>query len=253
MFYFDNFYGKKVLKSTLLDCCEHFFTTRDFPLFQGTLDDLKTSVEKNVKFLVDKLKIEEKNLYRCKQMHTANVVIADGEENFFDNTDGIILTQPQSATFLNFADCIPIILYDPVQNIGGVIHAGWRGTAAKIQQNAVKIMLQQGSKPENIRVAIGAGIGKCCFDVNEDVFEKIYYSLDKKFASNSYRYNEETKKYLVDLKEVNRLLLNEMSVQKVDVSDYCTYCHNDVFFSYRKENGNTARHSAVLMLNKKGK
>lgn len=253
MFYFDDFYGKKVLKSTLLDCCEHFFTTRDFPLFQGTIDDLKNSAEKNVEFLIDKLNIEEKNLYRCKQMHTANIELAGGAENFFDNTDGIILTRPNSATFLNFADCIPIILYDSVLNIGGVIHAGWRGTAEKIQQNAVQMLIEQGSKPENIRVAIGAGIGKCCFDVNEDVFEKIYYGLDKKSASNSFIYNEETKKYFVDLKEVNRLLLNEMSVREVDVSDYCTYCNNDVFFSYRKENGNTARHSAVLKLNKREK
>ena len=172
MFYFDDFFGKKVLKSTLLEGCEHFFTTRDFPLFQGTREDLTAIAEKNVDFLIEKFDINKNSLYRCKQMHTANVEIADGEENFFDNTDGIILTKPETATFLNFADCIPIILYDPIENTGGVVHAGWRGTAAKIQQRAVKILTEKGSKPENIRAAIGAGIGKCCFDVNEDVFLK---------------------------------------------------------------------------------
>ncbi len=253
MFYFDDFYGKKVLKSTLLDCCEHFFTTRDFPLFQGTLENIKSTAEENVKFLIKNSGIGEKSLYRCKQMHTANIGIAENDINFFDNTDGIILTKPQTATFLNFADCIPIILYDPVQNIGGVVHAGWRGTAAKIQQKAVNLLINCGSKPNNIRVAIGAGICKSCFDVNEDVFMKIFDGLDLQKSKNAYEYNCETNKYNVDLKEVNRVLLNEMSVLQVDVSDYCTSCNNDVFFSYRKENGNTARHSAVLKLNKKDK
>lgn len=251
MFYFEDFYGRKVLKSTLLDCCEHFFTTRDFPLFQGTLENFRSTAEENVRFLIKNLNITEKYLYRCKQMHTANIMVAEQETNFFDDTDGIILTKPQTATFLNFADCIPIIIYDPVQNIGGVVHAGWRGTAAKIQQTAVKLLIKRGSKPQNIRAAIGAGICKSCFDVDEDVFMKIFDGLDLQKAENAYEYNCETNKYYVDLKEVNRILLNEMSVLQVDVSDYCTSCNNDVFFSYRKENGNTARHSAVLKLNEK--
>lgn len=253
MFYFYDFYGKKVLKSTLLDGCEHFFTTRDFPLFQGTREDLKSVAEKNVDFLIEKLNISENSLYRCKQMHTANVEFAVDDNNFFDNTDGIILTKSGTATFLNFADCIPIILYDPVENIGGVVHAGWRGTASKIQQNAVKMMMTKGSKPENIRAAIGAGIGKCCFDVNEDVFEKIFDGIDKNLAKFTFDFDEKSGKFFVDLKDVNKFLLNEISVQQVDVSDYCTYCNNDVFFSYRKENGDTARHSAVLKINKKDK
>lgn len=253
MFYFDDFYGKKVLKSTLLEGCEHFFTTRNFPLFQGTREDLRFVAENNVDFLIDKLNIDKNSLYRCKQMHTANIEVADGCENYFENTDGIILTNPDTATFLNFADCIPIILFDPVENIGGVIHAGWRGTAAKIQQKVVQLLTEKGSKPENIRVAIGAGIGKCCFDVKEDVFEKIFEGIDKTLAQSAFSFDDKTEKYFVDLKEVNKILLNEMSVHRVDVSDYCTSCRCDVFFSYRKENGDTARHSAVLKINKKDK
>lgn len=250
MFYFDDFFGKKVLKSTLLEGCEHFFTTRDFPLFQGSREDLTAIAEKNVDFLIEKFGIDKNSLYRCKQMHTANVEIADGKENFFDNTDGIILTKPETATFLNFADCIPIILYDPIENIGGVVHAGWRGTAAKIQQRAVKILTEKGSKPENIRAAIGAGIGKCCFDVNDDVFEKIFAETDKSVAKELgiWSFCEESGKYFIDLKLLNKMILNQASVDRVDVADYCTSCRTDVFFSYRKENGNTARHSAVLKL-----
>lgn len=250
MFYFDNFFGKKVLKSTLLDGCEHFFTTRDFILHCGTMDEFKDQASENVDFLIDKLNIEKENLYRCKQEHTANVRYAENEENFFDNTDGIVLTRPQSVCFLNFADCIPIILYDKKCNIGSVVHAGWRGTAAKIVQNAVKMMKEKGSEPQNISAAIGAGIGKCCFDVKEDVFYQIIESVGglEKADKNIYSYCEQSGKYFVDLKLVNKILLNQSSVTSVDVSDYCTSCSNDVFFSYRKENGNTARHSAVLKI-----
>lgn len=248
MFYFDDFYGRKVMKSTLLDGCEHFFTTRDFPLCQGTRQDLKFVAENNVQFLIEKLHIDAKSLFRCKQMHTANIQIADESNNFFENTDGIILVNSDTAAFLNFADCIPIILFDPVENIGGVVHAGWRGTAEKIQQKAVNLLMANGSRPENIRVAIGAGIGNCCFDVDADVFEKIFYGLDKSVFKSAFSFDERTKKYFVDLKELNKILLNEMSVLQVDVSDYCTSCNSDVFFSYRKEKGFTARHSAVLKI-----
>lgn len=250
MFYFDNFFGKKVLKSTLLDGCEHFFTTRDFILHSGSLDEIKEQALQNVDFLIDKLNIQKENLYRCKQQHTANVCCAENENNVFDNTDGIVLTKPTSACFLNFADCIPIILYDKKCNIGSVVHAGWRGTAAKIVQNAVNIMKEKGSIPQNIAAAIGPGIGKCCFDVKEDVFYQIIESVGglEKADNNIYSYCLQSGKYYVDLKLVNKILLNQSSVNMIDVSDYCTSCSCDVFFSYRKENGNTARHSAVLKI-----
>lgn len=83
MFYFDDFYGKKVLKSSLLEDCEHFFTTRDFVLMTGTRDDLSDEAASNIDFLVDKFGISKNQLYRCKQMHTANIEVADGVENFF--------------------------------------------------------------------------------------------------------------------------------------------------------------------------
>lgn len=251
MFYFDNFFGKKVLKSTLLSDCEHFFTTRDFILHPGSISELQEKSDKNVDFLIEKLNILPENLYRCLQKHTANIEIASkNSANFFDNTDGIILIKKDTATFLNFADCIPIILYDSINKIGGVIHAGWRGTALKIQQQAVKEMFLLGSKSENIKVAIGPGIGKCCFDINEDVFEKIFHSIDTDEAKKqgAYVFSEKNNKYFVDLKLVNKILFNELSVCQIDISDYCTSCSCDIFFSYRKENANTARHSAILKI-----
>lgn len=249
MFYFDDFFGKKVLKSTFINC-NHFFTTRDFILHAGSLACMEAQAALNVDFLIQKLKVKPENLYRCRQMHTSNVEFAKGDVHCFDNTDGIILTEPASACFLNFADCIPIILYDERKNIGGVIHAGWRGTASQIVKNAVNMMLQHGSVPKDISAAIGPGIDICCFDVNKDVFEKITQYLSERDlkTSNLYSFCEATGKFFVNLKLINKIWLNQSSVNRVDVSDYCTSCCNEVFFSYRKENGNTARHSAVLKI-----
>lgn len=251
MFYFDEFHGKKVLKSTLLDNCEHFFTTRDFVLSCGNREDLAEAASENVDFLLNKLDLSKENLYRIVQTHSSNVVIADKNNHLYENTDGIILTEPDMITFLNFADCVPIILYDEVLNIGGVVHAGWRGTASKIVKNAVEKMAEKGSSPQNIKAAIGPAIGKCCFCVDENVYLQIIDGIEESLAGKTYSYDVNLNKYFVDLKLMNKIILEQVSVQQVDVSDYCTSCSNDVFFSYRKENGYTARHSAVLKLRTK--
>jgi hypothetical protein len=250
MFYFDDFQGKKVLKSTLLANCEHFFTTRDFVLAQGSCENLEKQVEQNIDSLLYQENISKNELFRCQQTHSSNIEIAQKNKLFYENTDGIILTEKNTATFLNFADCIPLIFYDEKLNIGAVIHAGWRGTAEKIQQKTVEKFKKLNSNVENLVVAIGAGIGKCCFDVNEDVFEKIFRGISKNLATQIglFFYDKQCNKYYVDLKLVNKYLLNQVGVHKIDVSDYCTSCQNDIFFSYRKENGITARHSAFLKI-----
>lgn len=251
MFYFDEFHGKKVLKSTLLEDCEHFFTTRDFVLASGNCEDLSKSVSENVDFLLNELKLTEKNLYRVKQTHSPNVVVAESNIHLYEDTDGIILTEPDTVTFLNFADCTPIILYDNILNIGSVVHAGWRGTASKIVQKAVAKMAEIGSYADNIAAVIGPSIGKCCYCVDENVFLQIIDGIDKNLTDKTFEYDKNSKKYYVDLKLINKIILEQSSVKKIDVTDYCTSCSNDVFFSYRKENGHTARHSAVLKIRNK--
>ena len=248
MFFFDDFHGKKVLKSTLLVGCEHFFTTRDIILHKGTRDDLSKSASDGVDFLLKNFNLNHDNLYRVCQTHSSNVVIADKDTHLYENTDGIILTEPDMITFLNFADCVPVILYDEKLNIGSVVHAGWRGTASKIVQIAIEKMMSLGSNPDNLSSAIGPSIGKCCFCVNEDVFLKITDGIEKLLSEEIYSFDKNSEKFYVDLKLINKILLEQMFVKNIDVGGYCTSCKNDVFFSYRKENGNTARHSAVLKL-----
>ena len=136
-------------------------------------------------------------------------------------------------------------MYDEKQNIGAVSHAGWRGTAQKIAPKTVEKMVKlYNSKPENITAVIGPAIGFCCYNVGEEVFEKL-----SKTVQNFERLSEIREgNIFVDLKNINKRQLKEIGIKEIDVCPYCTVHNNDLFFSYRNENATTKRHSAVLKL-----
>lgn len=261
MFKLEDFWGKRILKSSLIDGSDvvAFFTTRDFPLKPGERDDLTEDVENNKKFLCEKLNIPLENLFIPQQTHSDNIRCIDakthrGIENSYspihvftysplENTDALITNQPNIAIALNFADCVPVMFYDPVKKVIAIAHAGWKGTAASIAAKTAKKMIDEfDSNPEDIIALIGPSIGKCCFEVKDDVKEKILASIDETAHSQVCTNNN------IDLKLVNKAQLLAIGIKKIDLSEDCTSCKTELFFSYRKENGHTARHSAVIML-----
>ena len=246
MFYFDLINGKKVLKSSVLEKLNHFFTTRE-SVIKTKEEDYKELVEQNKKLFCEYFQIEEKDLVSPSQTHTSNVEIAKEELASYPDTDGLILSNKNQAIFLNFADCVPLIFYDEVQNIGAVSHAGWRGTVGKIGVKTVEKMQKEfNSNLEDIKCAIGPAISFCCFNVGDDVCEKILSSVQNKNGLSEVRNDN----IYVDLKGVNKQQLIEigLKLENIDVCSYCTVCDNDLFFSYRKENATTNRHSAVIKL-----
>ena len=244
MFYFDKIDGKKIMRSDMIKA-EHFFTTRQ-TIIKTQEPALKNLVELNKKTICEYLKINAKDLISPQQTHSSNIQTAIVNENNYPETDGIILANPQQAVFLNFADCTPIILYDEVQNIGAVIHAGWRGTVEKISVKAVRKMIDNfGSKPENIVAVIGPAISVCCYNVGSEVFEKLQSTVEN--FNGLYEFHDNNT--FVNLKGINAQQLKESGIFRIDVCPYCTCCDNDLFFSYRKENATTNRHSALLKLN----
>jgi len=98
-----------------------------------------------------------------------------------------------------------------------------------------------GSNPEDIIALIGPAIGKCCFEAGEDVLKQITDSVDGQVE-------DAISKTHADLKQINKIQLLATGLKKIDVCEYCTSCQSELFFSYRKEKGNTARHSAVVIL-----
>lgn len=243
MFKTEDFMGKRVLKSSLINDGNvvAFFTTRDLPLKFGEREDLKEQIDNNKKLVCEGLKIPFENIVIPQQTHSDNIAVVD-LPRVYENTDALVTNQREIALALNFADCVPLIFYDPVRKIIAAAHAGWRGTVAKIGPKTIKKMVEDfSSNPADIIALIGPSIGKCCFEVKEDVLKKIIDSV-------SGNVENAVSGMHVDLKQINKIQLLDSGLKKIDVSTYCTSCENELFFSYRKEKGNTARHSAVIML-----
>ena len=244
MFYFENINGKRILKSDFIKDAQAFFTTRDLCLCDKE-NDKNIEILNNREIISDYLKINKNNLIYPEQTHSANIDIAIETRHDYPDCDALILTEKNIGIFLNFADCTPIILYDKEQNIGAIAHAGWRGTAQKIAPlTAQKLVKDFNSKIENITAVIGPAIGFCCYNVGQDVYEKLSKTVSKFEGLFEIRNGE----IFVDLKGINRQQLEEIGIRKIDVCPYCTVHNNDLFYSYRNENGTGKRHSAVLNL-----
>ena len=215
MFYFDDFYGQKVLRSDYITEIDAFFTTRD-----GFNFDL----------------LRANRVITPVQTHSDNVEFVD-DSTEYPETDGLIFTRKGDAGYLRFADCTPLIFYNPKTKIAAISHAGWRGTAQKI---GVKTIEKMGGNPEDITVLIGPAIGMCCYEVSIEVRDKLLSTV-----KNTKDLFEDRN---VNLKRINTRQLEEAGVRNIDICSYCTSCDNDLLYSYRKENGTTERHYAVIRI-----
>lgn len=249
MFEFSQINNKKILKSDFLSDknVTHFFTTRESVVthkeLEKYIDLAKTNLEEIAKFL----DIPTENIISPIQTHSCNIEIAK-KGRIYQDTDALIVSDNNIAILLNFADCTPVILYDEKNNIGAIAHAGWRGTAGAIVQKTINKMTDiYGTNPNDITAIIGPAISKNNYEVSEDVYNAVSSTLKKEYT-DYFSYNKTTDKYNIDLKTINKHQLEELGVKRIDKCNYCTYDSVDVFFSYRKENGITARHSAVLKL-----
>ena len=224
MFYFEEINGYKVLKSDLgvNVGLNHCFTTRELTpsliLPRG----------------------EEISIISPQQTHSNHIEIVD-ERLEYPDTDGLIITKKNIPIALKFADCTPLIFYDTKQKIGAISHAGWLGTAQKIGPKTIlKMGINFGSNPDDIIAIIGPAIGLCCYEVSDEVRGKLLETVKDTTGLVLGRN--------VDLKQINARQLQEIGVTKIDICPYCTSCNNDLFYSYRKENGTLERHYAILML-----
>ena len=247
MFYFKTINGKRILKSNLLIKAQHLFTTRETVVTPKDIAALKTICKTNLEEIAEYLNLHTEDIISPDQTHSCNIQIAKKACNYPD-TDALLIEDDNIAVMLNFADCTPVILYDEINNTGAVVHAGWRGTAASIVQKTVKYMQNRySSKPQSIIAIIGPAISLNNYEVDSNVFKQISKTLNNGY-SDFFVYNSNTQKYNVDLKTVNSHQLEELGIERIDKCNYCTYDSVDVFFSYRREQGNTARHSAILKL-----
>lgn len=246
MFYISEINGKKVIKSSKLYALDHCFTTRDTVICSAE-ENMQAIVEQNKLELFKYLHINPKKVIRPQQTHSTNVQFAQKKKYLYPDTDAIILTQKNQAAYMNFADCTPIILYDEKLNVAAIVHAGWRGTVGKIVMKTIFKMEQElNCCMDDVIAVIGPTIGKCCYEIGEEVYEQLCAAIDEE--AYGYCFARTKNKIYADLKKINQYQLLSTGVRRIEISDYCTCCNNDKFFSYRKEKGTTNRHSAIVKL-----
>lgn len=156
-----------------------------------------------------------------KQIHSGVVLRADAV-GCAGEGDALIATEPGLAVSIRTADCFPILLADVRSGCVASVHAGWRGTVARVVVQALERM---GSRPEDVCAAIGPGIGKCCYEVGIEVARQL----------------GEDRAGRVDLAELNRRQLEAAGVRNIEVLGRCTYCEADEFWSYRREGERAGR------------
>jgi len=184
--------------------------------------------------------------------------------------DGLISATPGLLLGIQTADCLPVILVDPKHRAVGVFHAGWRGTLQRVVEKGVGEMHRCfGTRPRDLKAAIGPGIQGCCYEVGEEVRTKFESQFD--YAASLFRetkdsdpvrekypllfltarapgHGELPKKIFLDLVEANRrqLLAAGLARKNIEASQLCTSCRPDLLFSYRAEKGKTGRMMAVV-------
>lgn len=188
-----------------------------------------------------------------KQVHGSEVRIVTSEDKHPVGAevpyeaDGIVTAERSLPLFCFTADCTPVLLHDPVASVAAAVHCGWRGSTADIIAKAVEKMRLLGAKPENIRAAIGPSISVCCFETDADVPEAIDRWLGP--GSGTY-YLKSSGKFVVDLKKANAMRLLSLGVlnEHLDISDECTMCSHEKYWSHRYTKGKRGVQCAVIVL-----
>lgn len=188
-------------------------------------------------------------LTTCAQVHGSRVVQVTPElvgrgalscQDTIPDTDGLVTDLPGVPLMLFFADCVPILLADPVTGAIGLAHGGWRGTAGKIALKTVRLLQERfGVRPENLLAGLGPSIGPCCYEVDDKVRDS-FPGYEEFFTAKGGG------KYWLDLWGVNQKQLREAGVGRISVAGCCTSHNPELFCSYRAEKGRTGRMGVVL-------
>ena len=183
-----------------------------------------------------------------KQVHGTEVLIVDQSvqagQTFEGGWDALITDQPGVAVTVRTADCVPLLLHDPVHQVVAAIHAGWRGAVAGIVPKTVATLTRRfGSNAASLRMAVGPSAGSCCYEVDEPVLAKLREVFpDWRLVVDG---GSRPHKALLDLREFVRrqALLSGLPEAAIAVVNACTICHPSLFFSYRRDG--IVRHTMV--------
>jgi YfiH family protein len=241
----------------------HGFSQRNYINPQGEECDLqlgkfgdKNNSSQHRKWFLNSLSIKiSDQIFILNQTHSDRVFVLDDlekteKEIALEDADAIITHLTEKPIGVLTADCVPIILFDPVQHITGVIHAGRKGTQKRILSKTISMMNSTyGCKVSNIKMGIGPAIGGCCYEVDKSCIDPFIngYPQWENFVKNA-----SAGKFMLDLITANEYDASGAGVlpENISRSGHCTSCDNHRWYSYRRE-GTTGRILTVSMLHPK--
>ena len=239
-----------VLTSTALSpVFHHFFTTRQLR-FRGGEDGLR-----DWERVAGEVGVHPALLLRPKQVHGTSVMIKRrGEEAAGRGTErpraDIILTDdPTVAVAVQVADCVPVLIADRRTGAVAAVHAGWRGTARRVVQVAVKALGEAvRSRPSDLAAALGPAIGPCCYEVGSELVDVFVAAGHPPADRNRWFVRSEDGKVRLDVPLANRdqLLAAGLALDAIHVLGLCTASHPELFYSYRREGPGTGRIVGVI-------
>lgn len=244
----------------------HGFSTRMGGVSKGylgtmnlsfTRGDREENVRENFRRIADAIGFREEQLVFSAQVHETKirkVTAANRGEGITKETapgiDGLATDEVDVPLYTSYADCVPLLFYDPQKKVVAMAHSGWRGTAARIGAKMVHFMEKEyGSRAENIIAAVGPSICRKCYEVSEDVAQ----AFREAFRPEQFPMLFDEKgqgKYQLDLWEANRIILTEAGIlpEHLDVTDLCTCCNHDKLFSHRASHGKRGNMGCFMCL-----
>lgn len=219
--------------------------------------DEEMDVVENRRRFLGLLGMDFERLTTPEQVHGDNIMrvgeaeAGRGRFSYADSipaTDALMTDVPGIPLMLCFADCTPVLLFDPVHRAAAIAHGGWKGTVRSIAAKTVRAMAEAfGTHPKDCLAAIGPAIGPCCYEVGGEVAEEFRKAFPR-FADKII--SDRDGKICLDLWQANRLQLAEAGLlpENIDGAGLCTACNARTFFSYRAEGPTTGRIAAVMAI-----
>lgn len=228
------------------------FESLNFAEGVGKVRDSESNVLENYCIAAKVFGLDGSDICRSYQTHTSLVEIAVESDRgrgvtkpkYDHGVDGMVTCEKNLLLSVRTADCVPVLLCDPDAGVCAAVHAGWRGTVGGITKNAVRLMVAQGARLENILAAVGPCIGECCYEVGTELYEE--------FTSVSHDYSRfftsKGEKYMLDLVFANTFILEECGIlpKHISSADLCTRCNESEFFSHRRSGSERGTMSAFI-------
>ena len=213
----------------------------------------------NYKKLCKCLNLDYENIVKTEQRHTDNVKIVNlKKDSFEDNleiakkTDALITNKKDIILSTTNADCILMIVFDPIKKVIANIHSGWRGTIKRISVKTIEKMKETyGCNPRDIICCICPSIRKCHFEVDEDVYKMFYNEFkDLEEMENIIEKNLNKGKWNIDTVLINKIILRDAGLLEKNIVDskLCSVCNKEYIHSFRVEKEGYGLETALISL-----